>query len=120
MYAIVVSIIEMTNYAHAGEIVQSLHPFDTPLRIYLYVVVGFGFFGSIFTKSSMAISRDAKRRLQLLYWGATVALTPLLVITLFSQYGGKSMWTMFPDWLIAVGLIMTTIFPLTLAYVIVV
>jgi sigma-B regulation protein RsbU (phosphoserine phosphatase) len=120
MYAIVVSIIEMTNYGHAREIVQSLHPFDTPLRIYLYVVVGFGFFGSIFTKSSMAISRDAKRRLQLLYWGATVALTPLLVITLFSQYGGKSMWTMFPDWLIAVGLIMTTIFPLTLAYVIVV
>src|SRR5580700_1180346 len=110
MYAIVVSIIEMTNYGHAREIVQSLHPFDAPLRIYLYVVVGFGFFGSIFTKSSMAISRDAKRRLQLLYWGATVALTPLLVFTLFSQYGGKSMWTMFPDWLIAVGLIMTTIF----------
>src|SRR5579872_3126088 len=120
MYAIVVSIIEMTDYAHARQIVQSLHPFELPLRIYLYVVVGVGFFGSIFTKSSMAISRDAKRRLRLLYWGATVALTPLLVISLFSQYGGKSMWTIFPDWLIAVGLIMTTIFPLTLAYVIVV
>jgi phosphoserine phosphatase RsbU/P len=120
MFAIVVSIIEMTNYAHAQEIVQKFHGFDTPLRIYLYCVAGFGFFGSIFTKSSMAISRDAKRRLRLLYWGATVALTPLLVITLLSQYGGKSMWSIFPDWLIAIGLIMTTIFPLTLAYVIVV
>jgi sigma-B regulation protein RsbU (phosphoserine phosphatase) len=120
MYVVVVSITEMTNYAHAQEVVQKFHPFDTPLRIYLYCVVGFGFFGSIFTKSLMAISRDAKRRLRLLYWGATVALTPLLVITLFSQYGGKSMWSMFPDWLIAIGLILTTIFPLTLAYVIVV
>jgi sigma-B regulation protein RsbU (phosphoserine phosphatase) len=120
MYAVVVSITEMTNYAHAQEIVQRFHPFDTPLRIYLYCVVGLGFFSSIFTKSSMAISRDAKRRLRLLYWGATVALTPLLVITLFSQYSGKSMWTIFPDWLIAMGLILTTIFPLTLAYVIVV
>ena len=120
MYAVAVSITEMTNYVHAQEIVQRIHPLDTPMRIYLYCVVGFGFFGSIFTKSSMAISRDAKRRLRLLYWGATVALTPLLVITLFSQYSGKSMYDIFPDWLIAMGLILTTIFPLTLAYVIVV
>ena len=120
MYAVVVSITDMTDYVHAHGIVQRFHPLDTPMRIYLYCVVGFGFFGSIFTKSSMAISRDAKRRLRLLYWGATVALTPLLVITLFSQYRGKSMYDMFPDWLIAMGLILTTIFPLTLAYVIVV
>jgi hypothetical protein len=94
----------MTSYAHAQEIVHRFHSFDAPLRIYLYCVVGFGFFGSIFTKSSMAISRDAKRRLRMLYWGATVALAPLLVITLFSQYRGKSMYDIFPDWLIAIGL----------------
>jgi phosphoserine phosphatase RsbU/P len=120
MYAVVVSITEMTSYAHAQEMVQRFHPFHTPLRIYLSCVVGFGFFGSIFTKSSMAISRDARRRLRLLYWGATLALAPLLVITLFAQYRGKSMYDIFPDWLIAIGLILTTIFPLTLAYVIVV
>jgi len=120
MYVVVVSITEMTNYAHAQEIIQRFHPFDIPLRIYLFCVVGFGFFGSIFTKSSIAISHDARRRLRLLYWGATVALAPLLVITLFSAYRGKTMYDTFPDWLIAVGLIMTTIFPLTLAYVIVV
>lgn len=120
VYATVVSITEMTDYARAGEMAQRFHPFDTPLRIYLYCVVGFGFFTSIFMKSSMAISRDAKRRLRLLYWGATVALAPLLVITLLSQYRGKSMYEILPDWLIAIGLIMTMIFPLTLAYVIVV
>jgi phosphoserine phosphatase RsbU/P len=119
-YQVAVSVTEMTNYRHAHEMVQGFHPFTIPLRIYLYCVVGFGFFASIFTKSSMAISRDAKRRLLLLYWGATVALTPLLVISLFAQYRGKSIYDIFPDWLIGVALIVTTIFPLTLAYVIVV
>jgi phosphoserine phosphatase RsbU/P len=120
IYGVTVSITEMTDYARAGEIIRRFGPFDTFLRIYLYVVVGFGFFGSIFTKSSMAISRDATRRLLLLYWGATVALLPLLMLTLWSQSRGKSMYDIFPDWLIGIGLIMTTIFPLTLTYVIVV
>jgi phosphoserine phosphatase RsbU/P len=119
-YQVAVSVTEMTDYRHAHEMVQRFRPFTIPLRIYLYCVVGFGFFASIFTKSSMAISHDAKRRLLLLYWGATVALTPLLVISLFAQYRGKSMYDIFPDWLIGVALIVTTIFPLTLAYVIVV
>jgi sigma-B regulation protein RsbU (phosphoserine phosphatase) len=119
-YAVVASIAEMTDYARAREIVRAFHPIDTPLRTYLYCVVSFGFFASIFTKSSMAISRDAKRRLQLLYWGATVALLPPLGIELFAQYRGKSMYEIFPDWLIAIALILTTLFPLTMAYVIVV
>ena len=120
MYAVVVSITEMTDYPRAHQMIQSFHVFAIPLRIYVFCVVGFGFFASIFIKSSMAISRDAKRRLLLLYWGAMVALTPLLVISLFAQYGAKSIYDIFPNWVIAVALIVTTLFPLTLAYVIVV
>jgi hypothetical protein len=45
-----------------------------------------GFFSFIFAKSSIAISPDAKRRLRLLYWGATIALTPALLL-LASQRG---------------------------------
>jgi phosphoserine phosphatase RsbU/P len=119
-YTVAASVAEMTDYAHAQELVQSFRPLSIPLRIYLYCVVGFGFFSSIFMKSSMAISRDAKRRLLLLYWSATVALTPLLVISLVSQYRGRSIYDIFPDWLIGVSLLVTTVFPLTLAYVIVV
>lgn len=119
-FAISISIAEMADYPRANQIHQEFHPFDIPLRIYLYCVVGFGFFSSIFTKSAMAISRDAKRRLRLLYWGATVALVPLFLMSLVSQFRGKSMYDIFPDWLIGIGLILTTIFPLTLAYVIVV
>jgi phosphoserine phosphatase RsbU/P len=119
-FVVAISITEMTDYAGAQEILQKFHPFETPLRIYLYCVVGFGFFSLIFTKSSMAISHDAKRRLRLLYWGATVALVPLFLISLVAQFRGKSMYDLFPDWLIGIGLILTTVFPLTLAYVIVV
>jgi sigma-B regulation protein RsbU (phosphoserine phosphatase) len=118
--AVAISITDMTDYARAQRMVQSFHPFQTPLAIYLFCVVGFGFFSSIFTKSAIAISPDAKRRLRLLYWGATVALVPLFLISLFSVFRGKSMYDLFPDWLIGLGLFVTILFPLTLAYVIVV
>lgn len=120
IFSVVVSIAEMTNYVRAHEMVRWFHPFDLPLQIYLYFVIGFGFFASIFMKSSLATSRDAKRRLLLLYWGTTAAMLPLLIVTLTSAYRRKSMYEIFPDWLIAGALICTTIFPLTLAYVIVV
>lgn len=119
-FFVAISITEMTDYVRADQIIRRFHPFQTPLNIYMFCVVGFGFFSSIFTKSAMAISPDAKRRLRLLYWGATVALVPLFLLSLASMFRGKSMYDLFPDWLIGICLIMTTIFPLTLAYVIVV
>jgi phosphoserine phosphatase RsbU/P len=117
---VTISITEMTDYARASRIIQKIHPLQTPLAIYMFCVVGFGFFSSIFTKSAMAISPDAKRRLSLLYWGATVALVPLFLISVSSLLRGKSMYDLFPEWLIGFALILTTLFPLTLAYVIVV
>lgn len=115
-----ISIREMTDYRSAAVLLRLFHPLVIPLRIYMYCMVGFGFFSSIFTKSSMAMSKDAKRRLRLIYWGASVALVPLFVLTLVSLWRSKSMYDLFPDWLIGVGLVTTVIFPLTLAYVIVV
>jgi len=119
-FAIAVTVTEMTDYSRASAIAHTGHFLDIPLRIYLYCIVGFGFFSSIFTKSAMAISPDAKRRLRLLYWGATVALVPIFLISLVPQFRGKSMYDMFPDWLIGITLLLTTLFPLTLAYIIVV
>ena len=119
-FFVAISIEEMTDYHRAQQILQQFHPYQTPLTIYMFCVVGFGFFSSIFTKSSMAISQDAKRRLRLLYWGSTVAMVPLFGLSLVSLFRGKSIYDLFPDWLIGIGLIMTTLFPLTLAYVIVV
>lgn len=117
---VAVSIIEMTSYVRAQQILQEFRAFRAPLTVYAFCVVGFGFFSSIFTKSAMAISPDARRRLQLLYWGATTALVPLFLISLTSLIRGKPMYDLFPDWLLAAALILTVLFPLTLAYIIVV
>lgn len=119
-FIVAVSVTNMTAYARAHQILQRLGPLQTPLTIYVLCVVGFGFFSSIFTKSAMRVSPDAKRRLRLLYWGSTLALLPVFAIELFSLFRGKSIYDLFPDWLIGVGFVMTTLFPMTLAYVIVV
>jgi phosphoserine phosphatase RsbU/P len=114
-----VTILEMTDYVAAHRIYQNAQPWQAPLRWYLYCLVGFGFFASIFAKSGMAISIDAKRRLRLLYWGTTIATLPLFILGLVAGILGKST-DVAPQWVIAIAASMLVIFPLTLAYVIVV
>jgi len=117
---VAISVGELTDYAS----VQPLYHFYAPalpwIRVYMYCTVGFGFFTSIFIKSAMAPSPDAGRRLQLLYWGTTISMTPMLIVTLLGAILKKPFTDIFPNWLIAFALFMLLLFPLTLAYVIVV
>ena len=115
-----IAVLEMTSYSAAQSVYYSFLRWQTPLQLYLYCVVGFGFFTAIFTKSAMAISRDARRRLQLLYWGTTVGTLPLFILTVTAEIRGKSLYDIYPSWLIGIALALMLIFPLTLAYVIVV
>ncbi len=115
-----IAVLEMTSYSAAGAIYHSFLPWQTPLQLYLYCVVGFGFFTAIFTKSATAISPDARRRLQLLYWGTTVGTLPLFILTVIAEIRGNPISEMYPGWLIGIALALMLIFPLTLAYVIVV
>ncbi len=115
-----VAIVEMTDYAAAQRIYQILLSWQTPMRLYLYCIVGFGFFASIFAKSGMAMSPDAKRRLRLLYWGTTIAIAPLFVIGVISEIRDQTIYGVAPGWVVGTALAMLMIFPLTLAYVIVV
>ena len=113
---VAISVGDLTNYSSVEPLYRALHLIRGAIRLYQYCLVG-AFFGLIFTKSAIAISPDAKRRLRLLYWGATTALSPLLLL-------GVTQWLKesveFPDWLISIAIVMILIFPLTLAYVIVV
>ena len=111
---------EMSSYASVASIYQSAAHYTNFVRLYAYCMVGFGFFSSIFTKSALAISRDARRRLSLLYWGTTVAMTPLLVLGIFEWIRGKDAPEILPGWLVSIAVLMLLIFPLTLAHVIVV
>ena len=115
-----VAVIEMTDYAAAQPIYQHFLFWQTAQLFYEFCLVGFGFFASIFAKSGIAMSADGKRRLRWLYWGTTVSTVPLFVLSAIAGICGKTINSVAPSWLLGITLAMLVIFPLTLAYVIVV
>src|SRR5262249_36871693 len=47
------------------------------------------FFLAMGWKSGLTTSSDARRRIRLLYWGATISLAPLLLLGIFSVVTGR-------------------------------
>jgi phosphoserine phosphatase RsbU/P len=78
---------------------------------YFFLVLGW--------KAGRTREPDAKRRIRLLVWGSTVALTPLLAIAIALRITGGPLEALSP-WFFVPCLLAIVIFPLTLAYVIVV
>jgi sigma-B regulation protein RsbU (phosphoserine phosphatase) len=109
----------LTNYSSVEPIYRALHPIQSAWTLYVYCLVG-GFFAFIFAKSAMATSPDAKRRLRLLCWGAAIALSPALLLGVTAWRRALKGSVEFPDWLSLIVGLMFLIFPLTLAYVVVV
>ena len=114
--SVAISVVALNNVSQILPLHPLLRFLELVLNAYVFCLVG-GFFGFIFTKSSMPIPLDSKRRLRLLYWGATLALAPVLLFSLAAWLTGKSD---FPDWLETLVFLMLLIFPISLAYVIVV
>lgn len=106
----------LTQYSWGEPLYRALKPLRHVFSLYGLSLIG-AFFGFVVTKSVIAISPDAKRRLRLLYCGATVGLFPLLLLAVIVGLKGI---TDLPDWLILIVVLMFLVFPLTLAYVIVV
>lgn len=77
------------------------------------------FFANIATKKSKAPTPDDRRRLKLLYGGATISLTPLFLVVMGALLVNRSLDGL-PQWVWFPALILLFLFPLTLAYVIVV
>ena len=95
-----------------------------------YEVVGFYvnmlaigmFFAILGHKSGTLESADSRRRLKLLVWGTAVAMLPTFLIVLYKgiyRVPGSFFQTV-PYWLAIIALLLLNLFPLTLAYVIVV
>lgn len=78
------------------------------------------FFFSIGWKSGSASSADARRRLRILWVGAAISLTPLLLVALYALFRRKDFFDGVPLVLIVPVLMLLVVFPLTLAYVIVI
>jgi sigma-B regulation protein RsbU (phosphoserine phosphatase) len=105
--------------------VQALAPFARAVaRLASFTIpvyclaIGFFFF-AVGWKQGIAKSADARRRLRLLLWGAMVALVPMFVLVLASLFGGRP-FESFPVPLLVGALLVVAVFPITLAYIILV
>lgn len=117
--SIIVSVGQLSNYRSVAPLVQLLKPFDRVGFILVFILIG-SFFSAMAVKLRLTRSADAKRRLRLVYWGATYAFAPVLFMTIYSSIVGKTAAEVFPQWLIVLLVSFLVLFPLTLAYVIVV
>ncbi|MGA3126547.1 MAG: SpoIIE family protein phosphatase [Candidatus Korobacteraceae bacterium] len=77
------------------------------------------FFVAIIAKYFVASTRDAKRRLRLLYFGMFLALMPTVSLLIVGAIQRKSPDD-YPGWVELPCLLLTLMFPITLAYIIVV
>jgi len=84
------------------------------------LAAGASFFVCAGAKLAMTVSRDAKRRLRLLLAGVIVSFAPLYILYLIAVLNGRLMEEYFPRWLFLAAYVMLCLFPVTLAYVIVV
>ena len=91
----------------------------TPERILGMVAVG-AFFFLLGHKSGTASTPDARRRLKILWLGASVSLTPSFIVVLISIVRNTDPFRDLPDWVVVATLLALTLFPAILAYLIVV
>ncbi|HEY6274528.1 MAG TPA: SpoIIE family protein phosphatase [Terriglobales bacterium] len=116
---VVISVGEIDNYRSVAALTDFGKRLSAVPDILVFLLVG-SFFAATAIKLRLTSSCDARRRLRMLYLGATVAFTPTLVISTYPRFLGKTAEDVFPQWLIIVCVSVLVVFPLTLAYVIVV
>jgi sigma-B regulation protein RsbU (phosphoserine phosphatase) len=115
----VTSVGELYNYRAVAPLYSAVWRFEFYAGLMSFLLVSV-FFAAISIKIKLAISTDAKRRLRLLYFGTTLAMTPFLVVTIIQGMHRTDPARPVPDWIVAFAIAMLALFPLTLAYVIVV
>jgi sigma-B regulation protein RsbU (phosphoserine phosphatase) len=106
--------------------IDAAQPFR-PLFIKLYFAQTFlgmlaisTYFANIGFKTKRDTSADSRRRLRILIWGSSVSLSPIFLIAMYSLARGNDLFVNVPVAAVIVALLLLTLFPLTLAYVIVV
>ena len=119
LLGVIKSVRGLTSYQAVAPLEHATQPLDRVMQIVAYMLIG-SFFAAMGIKYGITQSPDAKRRLRILYWGSVAAWTPGLLLVLTGLILRKSIAETFPQWLIIVLLTPLLLFPLTLAYVIMV
>jgi sigma-B regulation protein RsbU (phosphoserine phosphatase) len=97
-----------------------LHTLDHRTESAIAVICISLFFITLFPKYSTASTRDAKRRLGILVWGAELGLAPMFIGVVIGQIRNRTLQDAVPSWYFWTCFLLFIFFPLSMAYVIVV
>jgi sigma-B regulation protein RsbU (phosphoserine phosphatase) len=111
----VFSVVALNTVQTAAAVERIARPMTPVVTVLQFVAIA-TFFAALGFRIFSEKRPDARRRLRLLYWGASIALTPLciLAILLVTETIDFQRWMLLPLYLVLF------IFPATMAYVIVV
>ncbi len=93
------------------------HPGDAVFLACLCPSISVFFIAISHKYNDRSLQADDRRRLKLLYWGCTAAMTPMFLMIVFHMARGA---TAFTDIGYTVALMLVVIFPLTMAYIVLV
>src|SRR5580658_791482 len=116
---VIVGIGQIENFASVASLSAALDRLATLDFLLSFAAIG-SFFASISVKVRQAVTPDAKRRLRLLYVGSVVSMAPACVLFVTQNIKGGELEQTFPEWFVLSALSLMLLFPITLAYVIVV
>ena len=116
---VIVRLGEFENFAFVASLSAALDRLSMVDFLLSFAAIG-SFFACISAKMSQAVTPDAKRRLRLLYTGSSISMTPACILFVTQNIKGGELEQIFPEWLVLSALSLMLLFPITLAYVIVV
>ena len=113
------SFFKQVNMSMSEGLFLWLFPILQVQRILSMIAISIFFF-ILGIKSGTAASVDARRRLRLMWIGSAIGLTPSFFVTIYSMWTGQDWGNGVPEWILLIVVLALTVFPLTLAYVVVV
>ncbi len=116
---VIVRLGQFENFASVALLSAAVDRLSTVDFLLKFAAIG-SFFACISVKMGQAVTPDAKRRLRLLYTGSSIAMTPACILFVTQSIKGGELEQIFPEWLVLSALSLMLLFPITLAYVIVV
>src|SRR5208282_3032218 len=116
---VIIGIGQIENFASVASLSAILDRLNTLDFLLSFAAIG-SFFTCISAKMRQAVTPDAKRRLRLLYTGSIIAMAPACILFVTQNIKGGELEQTFPEWFVLSALSLMLLFPITLAYVIVV
>jgi sigma-B regulation protein RsbU (phosphoserine phosphatase) len=116
---VIVRLGQFENFASVASISAALDRLSMVDFLLSFAAIG-AFFACISVKMRQAVTPDAKRRLRLLYTGSSISMAPACILFVTQNIKGGELEQIFPEWFVLSALSLMLLFPITLAYVIVV